>query len=145
MISSKRRLLTGLVITCTSCVMSTGSASAATGPTVVVCGYESDFDASAHPADCFLDWPNLSLAEAVGLRKITWKGWGSPTATAHARTRVKTYDPWTYVRVRASGRQQCDGYRLYTRIRVTFPRGYRHTWSTPGCATMVPYGLAPDD
>ena len=94
--------------------------------------------AEIKPTDCFLGWPNLSLAEAVGLRRIRWSSWGVPRAFATARTRTKTYDPWTYVKVRASRRRRASESDFsssrdlfYTRVRVAFPNGHVHTWRTP--------------
>jgi hypothetical protein len=99
------------------------------------------FKATKKPSFCFLDWDpspeaefGLSLAEAISLHKTRWTSWGGPTASARAQTRVKDYDPWTHVRVYASRRVHCEaGAYVYTRVRVTFPQGQRHTWKTPGC------------
>lgn len=117
-----------------------------TGKTVMVCGGASDFAITAKPRTCFLDWPNLSLAEAMTLHRTHWRHWGHRTATAKAVYKVKTYDPWTKVRVKVSGRHHCAhaGYFVYTRVRVRFAHGYDrkghlhspyyHTWKTPGCS-----------
>jgi hypothetical protein len=88
--------------------------------TRVGCGYVGSVDVLERPRTCFLDYPPLSLAEAVTLHRATWRNWGRLVATGRALTRVKTYDPWTHVRMRASGRRTCtdaDGvpYSAYTR------------------------------
>lgn len=112
-----------------------GATTMASAATNLGCGSRGALVVTAKPRDCFLDWPNLSLAEAVGLRHITWSGWGRPTATARALVRTKVYDPWTHVRVRAFGRRRCVTTSLYTRVRVDFGRT-THTWRTPGCADV---------
>jgi hypothetical protein len=98
------------------------------------------FKATIRPSTCFLDWDpkengfGLSLAEAITLRKMHWSSWGGPTASARAVFRVKTYEPYTAVRVYASRRVHCEaGAYVYTRVRVSFPNGRKHTWQTPGC------------
>lgn len=107
----------------------------------VTCGSRGDYAVNAKPRDCFLGWPNLPLAGAVGLRHIAWTGWGTATAHGHAVTRTKTYDPWTHVRVVAEGRRFCGTTAaaktyVYTRVKVDFGHGNAHTWRTPGCALL---------
>jgi hypothetical protein len=80
----------------------------------------------------------------VALRKLRWRNWGKPNAYATARTRVKTNEPWTRVRVRAYGRTVInrqgeptlpDGqparytsYR-YKYVKVTFPGNRTVKWT----------------
>ncbi len=104
--------------------------------TLIGCGWHGAVAFSPAPRSCFLDWPNLSLAKAVTLRRIHWRYWGHREATARAVFRIKTYDPWTHVRVRASRRRRCHDAELYTRVRVWFPNGYVHTWRVAPCSAM---------
>lgn len=119
----------------TAAVVAPASASAATR---LGCGNQHDLAAKVKPRERFLGWPDLSLAESVWPRRIKWTSWGGPRATATARMRTKTYDPWTYVRVRASRRRRASATDFsnsrgpfYTRVRISFPSGYVHTWRTP--------------
>jgi hypothetical protein len=132
-----------LAVVAASLIPATADAQKRSTQTVIGCGYRGAVKAIAHPRDCFLGWPNLSLAEAVGLRHITWSTWGSGAASGRAVVRQKTYDPWTPVVVRAGGRRSCGpaGPFVYTSVRVTFSsRGVVHTWKTPTCG-----GIGGDD
>lgn len=108
---------------------------AAAAPTYVGCGSRDSFSVSSRPQDCFLDWPDLSLARAVHLRRIHWRSWGASTARARAVMRTKTYDPWTPVTAVAFGRRSCGSFRVYTRVRVDFGRTVQ-TWRVPGCVDI---------
>jgi hypothetical protein len=116
-------------------------ASAAT-TTYLGCGWQGDEDVHSAPRNCFVDYPNLSLAAAIGLGHLTWTGWGHSSAYAHGRTNTKAYDPWTYVRVRASGHSTGGPYQfvsrlsVYTRLTVKWPGG-QHTWRMPSCRTVA--------
>lgn len=114
------------------------SAQAAIKPqTFMVCGSLLAPDREQHPSRCFLDWPDLSLADAIDLHAIHWSNWGARVATARARTRVKTNEPWTYVRVRAFRRKDCPfDLQAYSRVRVSFPGGRSHVWRLVGCGDL---------
>jgi hypothetical protein len=112
-----------------------GASTPARAATNIGCGYRAELVVTAKPRDCFLDWPNLPLAEAVHLRRVVWTSWGGPVATGRALVRTKVYDPWTHVRVRAFTRRACATTRLYTRVRVDFGRT-SSTWRMPGCADV---------
>lgn len=112
-----------------------GASAPAGAATNIGCGYRAALVVTAKPRDCFLDWPNLSLAEAVHLRRVKWTSWGGPAATGRAVFRVKTYDPWQPVTIRAFARRACATTRLYTRVRVDFGHT-TSTWRTPGCADV---------
>ena len=84
---------------------------------------------------------NGSLAEITSLQRLRWVDWGRLTATATARTRTKTYDPWTRVKVRAFRRRTCEAEprsRLYTRVRTTTEYG-SHKWKAPSCSVVTGY------
>jgi hypothetical protein len=84
---------------------------------------------------------NGSLVEIMRLQRIRWAHWGRRTATATARTRTKTYDPWTRVKVRAFRRRTCEAeprFRLYTRVQTTTEYGSRK-WKTPSCSVVTGY------
>jgi hypothetical protein len=113
----------------TRCVLGSygrgGGPASASAATRLGCGHQYDLTAKAKPRDCFLGWPDLSLAESVHLRRIHWKSWGGPRETATARMRTKTYDPWTYVRLGASRRRRASPTDFstsrdlfYTRVRL---------------------------
>jgi hypothetical protein len=110
--------------------------------TYLGCGYTSDFSFDAKPSACFLDWPNLSLAGAVSLRRIKWSSWGGRAATARAVFHSKDFEPWHRARVRASGRRICGGIRLYTMVRVS-SGGVVHTWRTAPCSSTTPEDRTP--
>jgi hypothetical protein len=101
------------------------------------CGNRTDLQVTVKPRTCFLNWPDVSLAESVTLRQIVWHNWGRSTATARAVFRVKTNEPFTRVTARAFRRRQCgaEAY-LYTRVQVRFPGGRAHTWRTPNCTEI---------
>jgi hypothetical protein len=88
--------------------------------------------------------PTRSSADSISLRRVRWSGWGGDAAYATARTRVKTYDPWTYVRVRAYRPRSCPSNppwtdrstRFYTRVRVT-AASWSHTWKAPTCSHVI--------
>ena len=87
---------------------------------------------------------NAALCCGVTLRSVSWRSWTARNAYATAKTRVKTYDPWTRVRVRVYGRSAIyhegdpsivDGtpmdrtiYR-YKYVAVTFPNGHVARWT----------------
>jgi hypothetical protein len=115
------------------------SAHASRVPTWMTCGYEGETQSAAGGLrDCFAAWPNLSMAEAISLHNLSWTGWGNASAYARGRTRVKTNEPWIYVRVRAHGLRACGNWgRAYTRLTVSGI--YRtHTWRLPGCSQISP-------
>jgi len=114
-----------------------GSANARPSFTYLGCGGRYEYSVTARPAECFLDWPDLSLAKAIDLRRIRWSRWGGPVATARAAFRTKTYDPYEAVGVRALRRRRCrDGILLYTRVRVSFRHRRARTWRTPTCSDV---------
>ena len=125
-------------IACALALLVAAPAASAKTETILGCGYESDFSSSQKPRSCFLAWPNLSNAEAAYPRNIKWKHWGHATATATARHRVKLYDPWTPITLKAFRRKPCGpGLFVYTRVQVKFPTT-THTWRTPTCADIHP-------
>jgi hypothetical protein len=101
---------------------------------------EADAFRYERPRSLVLQPPGVmaSNAEILVLRRVRWAGWGQREATATARTRFKTYDPWTRVRVRAYRVRTCHAipsFRLYTRVRTTTPYG-SHTWRAPSCSLI---------
>lgn len=117
------------------------SASADHSETLLICGSLDGYTQSSRPTSCFLDWPDLPLAQAVNLRRITWTAWGARRARGRAITRTKTYDPWTHVTLLASGRRHCATIRgtrvyVYTRVSVTFGSRGSHAWRLPGCSRI---------
>lgn len=135
-------LLRGFRRTLTGAAVAVGvaglPATAGASTSVLACGFAGHMRAAAHPATCFLDWPNLPLAQAVTLHNMRWSGWGGPVATGVGRTRVKVNDPWLGLTARASRRVRCaeDGQLYYSRVRVTFANANAHTWRTPTCSQL---------
>jgi hypothetical protein len=89
------------------------------------------------PRDLIVGPLGGSLAELAILRRVRWRRWGRPKATARARHKTKDYEPWHRVRVRVYRRRHCgEGFYLYTRIR-TRTQGITDVARLPGCS--APY------
>ncbi len=86
------------------------------------------------PGFCDTLRPTQSLAESIGLHGLRWSGWGQTAANATAKTRVKTYELWLKVRVRAYGRvwADCVGGYVYTRLKTTTRYG-SYVWRMLRC------------
>ena len=129
-LDSMRKLLVGSI----AALLSMALPAMAQAVTEIGCGERGSLHVSIKPKDCFLGWPNLTLAAATGLRGIRWTSWGGSRASGRAYVQYKTYDKRQPVRVLAMGRRHCDSvFYLYTRVRVNFLNGFFRTYRTPGC------------
>lgn len=124
-----------VVLVLVVCLLGAAPALAASpAETYLVCNHGADMTALVKPGFCNTVQPRQSLAESITLHQLRWNHWGRSSATAHARTRVKTYDPWDRVLVRAYRRvwSDCTGGWVYTRLRTTTKYG-RHVWKMLDC------------
>ena len=78
------------------------------------------------------------LADSPGITRIRWSAWGGARAVGVGRTRTKTYDPWSRVRLVADQPRPCGDTTVYTRVLATFTstdHGVRRvshgTWPMP--------------
>lgn len=72
------------------------------------------------PTRCPTLGPTDSFSEAANLRRLRWRRWGKPVATARG-IELGWHRPFVHVRVRVRAyrlRKDCQGDRIYTRLRV---------------------------
>jgi hypothetical protein len=138
--------------------------SAGASASFVVCGNTARFYILTEPRACLLQWPDPgSWMHPVFLRRISWTGWNSASASGTAlagpakepKVGLHAYDlglqsdgyiggpmkgPYRPVRIRAFNREQCPPVSgqpvpdfFYTTVRVTFPDGSSRSWYRPNC------------
>jgi hypothetical protein len=124
----------GLVaLVCAAAALLSAPAAPAQARTVMFCvTYEGSPVHLVKPRTCtvYFGGTNLEVTgqNTVGLRRLRWRGWGSPRATGRGRL---SRDEGVAARLTLSRRRTCqDGSAAYTRARLTV-RGNARTFRMP--------------